>query len=600
MAKLASSSLLLAPLVLAACELNFGTDPDDTQPPVVEGDADGDGYDEEQDCDDDDPEVFPGADEWCNGIDDDCDGETDEYDAIDVAPWYPDGDGDGYGLTHGALAACEAPSGYAALSDDCDDDDASVYPGAEEICGDGVRNDCDGGAPPCMVSGDIHARNADATLYGQVDGDNAGHAVAGAGDVNADGYDDLLIGAPGLDEGADDAGVSYLVLGPLTSNLDLALADARLIGKEAEGGVGSAVAGAGDVNADGYDDLLIGAPYLDDGSTDAGAAFLVLGPIAGDLDIGSADATITGTARIDWTGWSVAGAGDVDGDGHHDLLIGAPYSDKGGSNAGAAVLMLGPVTGALSINNADAQLVGEAEQDNAGLSVAGAGDVDGDGLDDLIVGAPGSAQAGTNAGAAYLVLGPVSEGVELNTADARLVGEAAYDGAGGAVAGAGDVDGDGLSDLLVGASTHDAGGSDAGAAYLLLGTTRGYVSMASAHAKLVGEAMSDQAGSTLAGAGDTDGDGHADILVGSWSQDSNGIDAGASYLVLGPVTGEFALGTAFATFIGDEEFDRAGSAIAGAGDVDGDGTGDLLVGAPINSEFGTERGAAYLVSIVDW
>ena len=536
MARLASSHLLLAPLLLAACEINLGKDPDDTAPPVVEGDADGDGFDEEADCDDEDPEVFPGADEWCNGIDDDCDGEIDEYDAIDVAPWYPDGDGDGYGLGHGALAACEAPSGYAALSDDCDDEDATVYPGAEEICGDGVRNDCDGTTTPCLVSGDIHARNADAALYGQADGDNAGHAVASAGDVNADGYDDLLIGAP----------------------------------------------------------------YLDDGATDAGAALLVLGPVTGDLDLGSADATISGSGRIDWTGWTVAGAGDVDGDGHHDLLIGAPYSDKAGSNAGAAVLMLGPVTGALSINDADAQLVGEAEHDNAGLAVASAGDVDGDGLDDLLVGAPGSAQGGTNAGAAYMVLGPVTEGVELNSADARLVGEAAYDGAGGAVAGAGDVDGDGLADLLVGASTHDAGGSDAGAAYLLLGSTRGYVSLASAHAKLVGEAMSDQAGSTLAGVGDTDGDGFADFLVGAWSQDSNGIDAGASYLVLGPVTGELALGTAYATFIGDEAFDRAGSSVAGAGDVDGDGTGDLLVGAPINSEFGTERGAAYLISIVDW
>jgi hypothetical protein len=156
----------------------------------------------------------------------------------------------------------------------------------------------------------------------------------------------------------------------------------------------------------------------------------------------------------------------VDGDGHDDLVIGAYLSDAG---AGAAHLVLGPVTGSLDLSLADAKLTGSGAEDGAGVSVSGAGDVDGDGNDDVVVGAYRNSDGAKWAGAAYLVLGPVTGTVDLSSANARLLGEDSYDEAGSSVSGAGDVDDDGHDDLLIGASSNAEGGSQAGAAYLVYG-----------------------------------------------------------------------------------------------------------------------------------
>jgi hypothetical protein len=587
-------------LILAACEIQLEPDlvPDDTGTQPT--DADADGWLSDEDCDDSDPAIFPGAVEWCNGVDDDCDGSVDEGDAADATPWYYDADGDGYGSAGSHSWACAPPSGLVDNGDDCDDGDASTYPGAPEVCGDGLVNDCDGDSTPCLVSGELDADDGAAMFYGAADGDKAGLSVASAGDVDADGVGDFLIGAPYHDGAAQDAGAALLILGPVTGELGLVSADARLLGKQQDGGAGWAVAGAGDVNADGYDDILVGAPYLDTGGSEAGAALLILGPVAGEVDLSDADASLNGMASYDWTGAAVAGGGDVNGDGHADLLMGGPYVDKGGSNAGSAFLVLGPVSGELTLHDADAQLVGEDEHDGAAGALAMVGDVNGDGLADLLVGAPDRSQTGAYAGGAYLVLAPVSGEVDLGSAEARLMGEAAHDGAGCAVAGPGDVDGDGYADLLIGASGNDGGGSDAGAAYLLPGTTRGYSALSAAPARLTGAAAFDQAGAALAGAGDVDGDGLGDLLVGAPGHDAGGTDAGAAYLLLGPVEGERSLSGADITIVGERAADRAGAAVSSAGDADGDGYPDLLIGAPDSDDHGTDRGAAYLVGIVDW
>jgi hypothetical protein len=217
--------------------------------------------------------------------------------------------------------------------------------------------------------------------------------ASSAGDVDADGYDDLLLGDFLNDEGGDGAGAAYLVLGPVTGTFDLSLADAKLVGETEQDLAGSDVSSAGDVDNDGHADLLIGAIW-------AFAAYLVSSPVSGTLDLSLADAKLVADREFYYTGVSVSDAGDVDGDGNDDLLVGSGFD----LNSGAAHLVLGPVTGTVDISLSDAKLVGENRGDSASY-VASAGDVDADGRPDILVGAPGNDEGGSNAGAAYLVYG---------------------------------------------------------------------------------------------------------------------------------------------------------------------------------------------------
>ncbi len=433
---------------------------------------------------------------------------------------------------------------------------------------------------------------ADAKLVGEATEDWAGTNVSGAGDVDGDGHDDLLVGAWGNYEEGTYAGVAYLLLGPVTGTVELSMADAKLVGEEADDGA-DRVSGAGDVDGDGLDDVLVGARGNDEGADSAGAAYLVLGPVTGTLDLSGADAKLIGDEASDYAGISVSGAGDVNGDGLADMLVGA--SDVGGGSAGAAYLVLGPVTGTFDLSLADGKLVAEGADDGAD-SVSGAGDMDGDGLDDVLVGAPFNDEGGSQAGAAYVVLGPVTGTLDLSLADAKLVGEEGGDQAGGVegrgVASAGDVDGDGNDDVVVGASYNDQGGTYAGAAYLVLGPVTGTLDLSLADAKLLG-GMNDHAGYGVSGAGDVDDDGRDDLLVGAYGDSEGGTFAGAAYLVLGPATGTLDLDGADAKLVGERSNDCAGVSVAGVGDVDVDGHDDLLVGTQVHHDISV--GSAYLV-----
>ncbi|MFH1467174.1 MAG: MopE-related protein, partial [Pseudomonadota bacterium] len=423
-------------------------------------DADGDGYGDAaaglevcmppsgwllvgDDCDDTDPEVHPGATEWCDGRDNDCDGLVD--DAVTWIHVFPDADGDGWGETAGLTSDCWARPGYVIADGDCDDGDAAAWPGAPEIACDGIDQDCDGTVETCERLDTVPA------WTGEIRRDLAGAAVAGAGDVDGDGLDDLLIGAPGSSASATLGGAAYLVLGaPSPLGGSLLDADARFTGAYAAMQAGTAVAGVGDVNGDGFEDLAIGAPYATCYAYQGGEVDLVLGgatPV--DVDLALADAAWGGTGRGDLAGFSVAGAGDVDGDGLDDLLIGVPFDDGGGTDAGAACLVLGAATPASGpLSGADACYCAGTAGDVAGVAVAGAGDVDGDGLSDVLIGAP---DGGSIDGMIYLVLGRATPAdLALADADAAFI-SLAGDSAGAALAMAGDVDGDGLCDLLIGA-----------------------------------------------------------------------------------------------------------------------------------------------------
>ena len=354
------------------------------------------------------------------------------------------------------------------------------------------------------------------------------------------------------------------------------------------------MAGAGDLDGDGSDDLLVGAFAHADGGSYAGAAYVVSGPVTGDLELSDADAKLTGETVDDWAGWAVSGAGDVNGDGFDDVLVGAHGNDAGGSSAGAAYLALGPLTGDRDLAAGEAKLIGETASDYAGYALSTAGDMDGDGFDDLIIGAHGNDAGGTDAGAAYIVHGPVSGVVDLSTAEAKLVGETAYDYAGICVSDAGDINGDSLGDVVVGA--HGWGGvlADSGAAYVVLGPVTGTIDLSGAAARLTGEAATDYAGISVSGAGDINGDGLDDLLIGAHGSDAGGTDAGIAYLLIAPVY-SITLSSSHARLIGEEDSDLAGAFVHTAGDTDGDGFDDLFIGAYQHSEGGSHAGSAYLI-----
>ena len=217
--------------------------------------------------------------------------------------------------------------------------------------------------------------------------------------------------------------VTFLLVGSLFAfasvvyafdpDTDLSNADASFRGEDEDDESGWSVASAGDVNGDGRDDFLIGAYRDEDGGIDAGQTYLILGRAAAnwgmDFDLSSADASFRGEDAGDRSGYSVASAGDVNGDGRDDFLIGAYGDDDGGDSAGQTYLILGRAAADwgmdFDLSGADASFWGEDGGDRSGCSVASAGDVNGDGRDDFLIGAYGDEDGGTGAGQTYLILG---------------------------------------------------------------------------------------------------------------------------------------------------------------------------------------------------
>ncbi len=389
--------------------------------------------------------------------------------------------------------------------------------GAGDVNGDGFH-DLIVGAWGARPDG-VHATGS-AFVYSGIDGsllwrfdgkvhaDQFGYSVDGAGDVNGDGFADLLIGAKGSDPGRiDSAGSVYVYSGADGSLLW------RVDGSAAEDWLGSSVSGAGDVNADGYDDFIIGAWGADPGGrVDAGSALVFSG-----LDR-SLLWRFDGAAWYDWLGSAVAGVGDINRDGFDDLIVGAIRTESGFTlDAGAAMVYSGR-SGAMLW-----QYSGSGAWENLGNSVAAAGDVNQDGFDDFIIGsAKGGIGPRLKGGSAYVYSG--SNGTLL----LRFDGQNKGDRLGASVAGAGDVDHDGFDDLVVGAPLSDPGGvSGAGSIYVHSGRFGGLIW------QFDGKQPYAHFGASVAGAGDVDGDGFDDLLVGAPGADTGGfLDTGAA-LVLG-------------------------------------------------------------------
>jgi hypothetical protein len=378
--------------------------------------------------------------------------------------------------------------------------------------------------------------DADATLIGEGRNAASGTALSAAGDWDGDGTLDVWVGASTDGRGGPSAGAVSLVSGASRGAVDLGDAPFTLLGDEQEAYLGGAVARL-DLDGDGAWDLGAGAIGDDRGGDGAGAVFLVLGAASGGpsgtLSADEADLILIGESAEDRAGAALTDAGDVDGDGLDDLLVGAWGNDTAGLNAGAAYLLLGANAGVgtLDLSAADGIFLGEAVEDYAGFAVAGGGDGDGDGYADLLIGARSSDRGGLDAGATYWLRGPQTGTSSLYAADTILIGEAAQDYAGYSL-GAGDVNGDGLTDAIVGAHYNDRGGSAAGAVFVFTDIGAGVISTLDAEASYAGAAARDNLGAAL-GVGDWDGDGADDLLLAAPGHDDGGAEAGAAALILG-------------------------------------------------------------------
>ena len=399
-----------------------------------------------------------------------------------------------------------------------------------------------------------------------------GDAVASLGDVDGDGAGDVLIGAPGEIVDDTNSGRAYVVSGA-TGEVVQALVSPRPT--TPGGAFGGSVSGVPDADGDEIDDYIIGAANEDVGAANAGRAYLFSGA-TGDLlqTLESPVPPING-----FFGTSVSGVPDIDGDGRGDVVVGAP----GESDTSGRIYLFSGATGDLLRT-----VLSPNPESNGlfGFVVAGMDDVNGDGRGDVAVGAFGENFELQNDGQAYILDGTTGEVIHLLSSP--LLTEGGQFGI--SLARVPDADGDGLDDLLVAADGEAMG---AGQAHLFSGETGLLLRTLESPNPEEGGGF----GFRVSGVPDVDGDGRGDLLIGAFSETVLGdADAGRAYLFSGQTGSLLRTLTSLSSFRQGEFF---GVAVAGVSDVNGDGAGDLLVGAPLGDPSFPNRGSAYLFSGAD-
>jgi hypothetical protein len=460
-------------------------------------------------------------------------------------------------------------------------------------------------------------------LYGGVD-DRAGNSISAAGDVNKDGIADIIVGAYYANSSIGKTYVVFGKAGAWTSSISLGMLDGangfELDGMSTYEQSGYSVSVAGDINKDGIADILIGARQS---SSRAGKTYVVFGkstawtsPLSLSTLDGNNGFALDGVSAYEESGYSVSVAGDINKDGIADMLIGAPGANSG---AGKTYVVFGKANGwdspfflsTLNGTNGFA-LDGVAPQDNSGSSVSAAGDINNDGIADIIIGAP---YANAEAGKTYVVFGKASgwtSSILLDMLDGA--NGFALDGAeghSGTSVSAGDVNSDGIADILIGAPSAN---SYAGKTYVVFGKADGWTSPPSLGTLdgnngfvLDGVSSYEESGTSVSAAGDVNNDGIADILIGASGANAG---AGKTYVVFGKASGwtnTISLGTLDGTngfeldggvsvyndFFGPSSLgDRSGTSVSAAGDVNNDGIVDILIGAPY-AKF--QAGKTYVV-----
>ena len=482
-------------------------------------------------------------------------------------------------------------------------------------------------------------------------GDYSGGSVSSAGDINGDGVDDVIIGAEGPRRSIDNnsTGQSYVVFGGsvVGSGGSLNLSDLDGVngfvinGLDAGDYAGRSVSSAGDINGDGVDDVIIGASGANpNGVRGAGESYVVFGS----RDIGSGGSLnlsdpggvnrliINGIDPNDQSGNSVSGAGDFNGDGIDDVIIGAPRADlNSAESAGESYVVFGSrdlgTGGSLNLSDLDGVngfvINGIDQYDEFGNSVSNAGDINGDGMDDVIIGAPGAepdepfVPTQYAAGASYVVFGGrnVGSSGSLNVSDLdgingfAINGITGSDDSGGSVSGAGDFNGDGVDDMIIGASAN----YDIRESYMVFGGGGVGADGSLNLSDLNGDNgfvinridFGDFAGISVNGAGDLNGDGVDDVIIGATGGDPNDVsNAGESYVVFGGNDvgdgGSLNLsdldGVNGFMINGIDQDDTSGRSVSSAGDFNGDGVADVIIGANRADPNGVDNaGESYIV-----
>jgi hypothetical protein len=545
------------------------------------------------DCNDKDYDINPGTPEVCDPLDkdEDCDGFSDQNDPegpLGQPLYYIDVDGDGDGdMTDPGQYFCDGvPPGYSTLNGDCDDTNILINPRAPENCRDLIDNDCNGAVDDCGPIPDIGLDTSDTILEGSSSYAYHGWNVAGVRDMNGDGQADFATAAWYYDSGK---GAVYVFYGPMDAGTfdPEDVADSIVEGSTMYGYFGYSLDEAGDINNDGFDDMIAGTQSYNNGN-----AYIFMGPLLGDTSTSGADGTWAGENSTDYAGQGVAGGFDFDADGNGDYLVGA-YAAA--SYSGAVYLIYGPGTGDNSLADAPVKITGSLSYGYLGQggSLTGVPDMDGDGADEVAL---GQYSGSSYAGAVYLFYGQSLSGdYDTSDADVTYTGAATSDYLGMHIARSTDFNGDGLGDVMMGAYAADTGGSYTGSVYIVAGPgdTGGNVNTI-ALAEMYGEVSYQFIGQNdMDGELDVNRDDFTDLVIGSAYSSGGGVSYGGSaYVVYGPQTGDVSLADARCQLYGTTMYEEAANGVSFIGDQSGDDSPEVLVGAPYAASY---SGTAYIV-----
>lgn len=453
-------------------------------------------------------------------------------------------------------------------AEDCAPEDAAVNPSVEEVCNNGVDDDCDGGADACRLQGHVPV-DALAAVDLEAGEELWDYTLASIGDVDGDGRRDILVGAP---QHADGAGRLYVLASseplPATVSGGWASIEGTL---DATDGLGGAVAGVGDLDGDGTDDLVaraLPAEYSDEGNY-----YFVLGfsaPEGGALNADSA--VVRWESDTGHLGHVVSGGGDVTADGLPDTAL-SFHGYRTAEGPTPLLVVFGPPTEAESVPAAALYEDESTSLHHTVISTLARSDLDGDGVDDLVAGAPRDgygAEGSYDQGVVILFSGPLLEQILVEEADRTTETGAPDESSTPLVFEAGDIDADGIDDLIVG----DPVAAGGGAAYVL--TSDWPSAIADSSATIVASTYSRYLGRCAAGPGDVDGDGAADLLVTDNSYDSDGVGLeGAAYLFYGPVVGSQTIDASGFSTTGVNTGEELGATCAALGDWNGDTRPDV-------------------------